>query len=337
MNEYKQIIAEILKKQYKPIYFLMGEEAFFIDKIIEVIENNILTEDEKGFNFMTLYGRDVSMDEIISHAKRFPLMSDYQLIIVKEAQELSRSIDKIESYLGQMQPTTILVFAFKYKTLDKRKKYTKIISEKGVLFESKKLYDNHVESWIIQTLKESKYGIEPKASAMLVEFLGTDLGKVNNELEKLKIILPSGSTITAHDIEQNIGISKDYNVFELRKAIGERDEIKSYKIIEYFAQNPKDNPMVVITAQIFSFFVQLLQYHGLKDKSSTNVASSLKINPFFVKDYEKAAKNYPMKKVSYIIDTLKTIDAKSKGLGAQNMSQHDLLKELLIHIYNHKM
>ncbi len=315
----------------------MGEEAFFIDKIIEVIENNILTEDEKGFNFMTLYGRDVSMDEIISHAKRFPLMSDYQLIIVKEAQELSRSIDKIESYLGQMQPTTILVFAFKYKTLDKRKKYTKIISEKGVLFESKKLYDNHVESWIIQTLKESKYGIEPKASAMLVEFLGTDLGKVNNELEKLKIILPSGSTITAHDIEQNIGISKDYNVFELRKAIGERDEIKSYKIIEYFAQNPKDNPMVVITAQIFSFFVQLLQYHGLKDKSSTNVASSLKINPFFVKDYEKAAKNYPMKKVSYIIDTLKTIDAKSKGLGAQNMSQHDLLKELLIHIYNHKM
>jgi DNA polymerase-3 subunit delta len=337
VNEYKQIIAEILKKQYKPIYFLMGEEAFFIDKIIEVIENNILTEDEKGFNFMTLYGRDVSMDEIISHAKRFPLMSDYQLIIVKEAQELSRSIDKIESYLGQMQPTTILVFAFKYKTLDKRKKYTKIISEKGVLFESKKLYDNHVESWIIQTLKESKYGIEPKASAMLVEFLGTDLGKVNNELEKLKIILPSGSTITAHDIEQNIGISKDYNVFELRKAIGERDEIKSYKIIEYFAQNPKDNPMVVITAQIFSFFVQLLQYHGLKDKSSTNVASSLKINPFFVKDYEKAAKNYPMKKVSYIIDTLKTIDAKSKGLGAQNMSQHDLLKELLIHIYNHKM
>jgi DNA polymerase III subunit delta len=337
VNEYKQIIAEILKKNYKPIYFLMGEEAFFIDKITDVIEENILTEDEKGFNFMTLYGRDVNMDEIISHAKRFPLMSDYQLIIVKEAQELTRSIDKLESYLNQIQPTTILVFAYKYKTLDKRKKYTKLISEKGILFESKKLYDNQVESWIIQTLKESKYGIEPKASAMLVEFLGTDLGKVNNELEKLKIILPANSTISAQDIEQNIGISKDYNVFELRKAIGERDEIKSYKIIDYFAQNPKDNPMVVITSQIFSFFVQLLQYHGLKDKSSTNVASVLKVNPFFVKDYEKAAKNYPMKKVSYIIDTLKSIDAKSKGLGAQNMSQHDLLKELLIHVFNLKM
>lgn len=337
MNEYKQIIAEILKKNYKPIYFLMGEEAFFIDKITDVIEENILTEDEKGFNFMTLYGSDVNMDEIISHAKRFPLMSDYQLIIVKEAQELTKSIDKLESYLNQIQPTTILVFAYKYKTLDKRKKYTKLISEKGILFESKKLYDNQVESWIIQTLKESKYAIEPKASAMLVEFLGTDLGKVNNELDKLKIILPANSTISAQDIEQNIGISKDYNVFELRKAIGERDEIKSYKIIDYFAQNPKDNPMVVITSQIFSFFVQLLQYHGLKDKSSTNVASVLKVNPFFVKDYEKAAKNYPMKKVSYIIDTLKSIDAKSKGLGAQNMSQHDLLKELLIHVFNLKM
>ncbi len=337
MNEYKQIIAEILKKNYKPIYFLMGEEAFFIDKITEVIENNILTEDEKGFNFMTLYGRDVSMDEIISHAKRFPLMSDYQLIIIKEAQELSRNIDKIESYLNHIQTSTILVFAYKYKTLDKRKKYSKLISEKGLLFESKKLYDNQVESWIIQSLKDQNYGIEPKASAMLVEFLGSDLGKVNNELDKLKIILPPKSIITAQDIEQNIGISKDYNVFELRKALGERDEIKAYKIITYFAQNPKDNPMVVITSMVFAFFVQLLQYHGLKDKSSTNVASVLKVGPFFVKDYEKAAKNFPMRKVSYIIDTLKLIDAKSKGLGAQNMSQHDLLKELLIHVFNGKM
>jgi DNA polymerase-3 subunit delta len=337
VNEYKKIITDILKKQYKPIYFLMGEEAFFIDKITDVIEENILTEDEKGFNFMTLYGRDVSMDEIISHAKRFPLMSDYQLIIVKEAQDLIKTIDKIEGYLAQIQPTTILVFAYKYKTLDKRKKFVKTISDKGVLFESKKLYDNQMGSWITQTLAEKNYKIEDKASAMLVEFLGTDLGKVNNELDKLKIILPAGSTITAADIEKNIGISKDYNVFELRKAMGERNEIKSYRIIAYFAQNPKDNPMVVITAQVFSFFVQLLQYHGLKDKSQANVASFLKVNPFFVKDFELGAKNYPMKKVSYIIDTLKTIDAKSKGLGAQNMSQHDLLKELLIHVFNHKM
>ena len=337
MNDYKKIIADILKKQYKPIYFLMGEESFFIDKIIEVIEDNILTQDEKSFNFMTLYGRDVTMEEIISNAKRFPLMCDYQLIIIKEAQDLIKTIDKIEDYLAHIQPTTILVFAYKYKTLDKRKKFVKTIAEKGVLFESKKLYDNQVGTWIIQTLAEKNYKIEDKATAMLVEFLGTDLGKVNNELDKLKIIIPEGKTITANDIETNIGISKDYNVFELRKAIGEKNEIKSYRIIDYFAQNPKDNPMVVITAQVFSFFVQLLQYHGLKDKSQTNVASILGINPFFVKDYEVASRNYPMRKVSYIVEALKNTDAKSKGLGAQNMSQHDLLKELLIHIFNEKL
>lgn len=337
MNDYKKIIADILKKQYKPIYFLMGEESFFIDKIVEVIEDNILTEDEKSFNFMTLYGRDATMEEIISNAKRFPLMSDYQLIIVREAQDLIKTIDKIEDYLAHIQPTTILVFAYKYKTLDKRKKFVKTIADKGVLFESKKLYDNQMGAWISQTLAEKNYKIEDKANAMLVEFLGTDLGKVNNELDKLKIIIPEGKTITASDIETNIGISKDYNVFELRKAIGERNEIKSYRIIEYFSQNPKDNPMVVITSQVFSFFVQLLQYHGLKDKSQSNAASILGINPFFVKDYELASRNFPMRKVSYIVEALKNIDAKSKGLGAQNMTQHDLLKELLIHVFNQKM
>lgn len=337
MNDYKKIIADILKKQYKPIYFLMGEESFFINQIVEVIEDNILTEDEKSFNFMTLYGRDATMEEIISNAKRFPLMSDYQLIIVREAQDLIKTIDKIEDYLAHIQPTTILVFAYKYKTLDKRKKFVKTIADKGILFESKKLYDNQMGTWISQTLAEKNYKIEDKANAMLVEFLGTDLGKVNNELDKLKIIIPEGKTITASDIETNIGISKDYNVFELRKAIGERNEIKSYRIIEYFSQNPKDNPMVVITSQVFSFFVQLLQYHGLKDKSQSNVASILGINPFFVKDYELASRNFPMRKVSYIVEALKNIDAKSKGLGAQNMTQHDLLKELLIHVFNQKM
>src|SRR5690606_14895028 len=208
--------------------------------LTEYIENNILSEEEKGFNQMVLYGKDVSIEEIVSNAKRYPMMADRQVVIVKEAQELSRTIEKLESYLENPQLTTVLAFAYKYKTLDKRKKVTKLMDKVGVVYESKKLYDNQVGDWIKRVLSGKGYNIEPKAAAMLVEFLGNDLSKISNELEKLKIILPKGHTITAKDIEENIGISKDYNIFELRNAIGKGEQLKAYKIIEYFAQNPKD-------------------------------------------------------------------------------------------------
>jgi len=261
-------------------------------------------------------------------------MAERQVVIVKEAQELSRNIDKLEAYAENPQPTTVLVFAYKYKTLDKRKKITKLLSKTGVVFESKKLYENQVGDWIKRVLSGQKYAIEPKAAAMLVEFLGTDLSKISNELDKLKIILPQGHTITAKDIEDNIGISKDYNNFELRKAIGEKNQLKAYQIITYFSQNPKDNPIVVTTGLVFGFFSQLLQYHGLKDKSKANVAKVLKINPYFVSDYEVAIRNYPMRKVSTIVSALRDVDVKSKGVGANSLSQNDLLKEMLIHIFN---
>lgn len=203
-----------------------------------------------------------------------------------------------------------------------------------MVFESKKLYENQVGDWIKRVLSGQGYGIEPKAAAMLVEFLGTDLSKISNELDKLKIILPKGHSITPNDIEENIGISKDFNVFELRKAIGEKNQLKAYQIAEYFAQNPKDNPLVLTTGLIFGFFSQLLQYHGLKDKSKQNVASTLRINPFFVSDYDVAFRNYPMKKVSAIVAKLREIDVKSKGVGANAIPQHDLLKEMLYTIFN---
>jgi DNA polymerase-3 subunit delta len=260
-------------------------------------------------------------------------MADRQVVIVKEAQDLSKTIDKLESYAQNPMPTTVLVFCYKYKTLDKRKKVTKLIDKSGLIFESKKLYENKVGDWIKRVLSGQKYAIEPKASAMLVEFLGNDLSKINNELEKLKIILPAGSTISPKHIEENIGFSKDYNVFELRNAIGERNELKAYKIVQYFAENPKDNPIVMTTGLVFNYFVQLLQYHGLKDKNPKNVAAVLKINPFFIKDYDVALKNYPMRKVSQIVGTLRDIDVKSKGVGANAMPQHDLLKEMLVHIF----
>lgn len=334
MDEVIKIVNDIKAGNIKPIYFLMGEEPYYIDKLSDYIEANILSEEEKGFNQTVLYGRDVTIEDIVSTAKRYPMMAERQVVIVKEAQDLSRTIDKIESYAENPMSTTVLVMCYKYKTLDKRKKSTKAIAKNGLVYESKKLYENQVGDWIKRVLSGKKYNIEPKAAAMLVEFLGTDLSKINNELEKLQIILPKGSTITPAAIEENIGFSKDYNVFELRKAIGERNQLKAYKIAENFANNPKENPMVVTTGLVFGFFVQLLKYHGLKDKNPKNVAAVLGVNPFFLKEYDVAIKNYPMRKVSAIVAALREIDVKSKGVGANALSNSDLLKEMLYKIFN---
>ncbi|SFZ91761.1 DNA polymerase III, delta subunit [Flaviramulus basaltis] len=334
MDEVKQLVTDIKNGNLKPIYFLMGEEPYYIDKISDFIETNVLAEEERGFNQMVLYGRDVTIEDIVGNAKRYPMMAEYQVVIVKEAQDLSRTIEKLISYSENPQPTTVLVLNYKYKKLDKRKALYKSIKKIGVIYESKKLYENQVADWIRRVLSSKNYTISPKAGQMLVEFLGTDLSKINNELEKLQIILPKGTQITPEHIEKNIGISKDYNNFELRKAIGDKNIIKAHKIVNYFAENPKDNPMVVTVALLFNFFSQLLHFHGLKDKSPRNVASALKINPYFVNEYISAARNYPMRKVSAVVSTLREFDVKSKGVGSNSVPQGDLLKELLVRILN---
>tara|TARA_R110002050_G_scaffold24083_3_gene64365 strand:+ start:155335 stop:156339 length:1005 start_codon:yes stop_codon:yes gene_type:complete len=332
LDEVKQIVTDIKQGKLKPIYFLMGEESYYIDKISDYIEDSVLSEEERGFNQMVLYGRDVTIDDIVENAKRYPMMAEYQVVIVKEAQDLSRTIEKLVSYAQNPQPTTVLVFNYKYKKIDKRKGLYKALKKVGVVYESKKLYENQVADWIRRILSPKNYTISPKAAQMLVEFLGTDLSKINNELEKLQIILPKGSQITPEVIEENIGISKDFNNFELRKAIGERNTIKAYQIVNYFANNPKDNPMVVTVSLLFNFFSQLLHFHGLKDKSPRNVASALKVNPYFVNEYITAARNFPMRKVSMVISTLREFDVKSKGVGSNAVPQGDLLKELLVRI-----
>ncbi|MGG8495534.1 DNA polymerase III subunit delta [Tenacibaculum sp. TC6] len=332
MNEAAQIINDIKNGTIKPIYFLMGEEPYYIDRISEYIENNVLDESEKGFNQMVMYGRDVAIEEIVAAAKRFPMMAEYQVIIVKEAQDLSRTIDKIEAYANQPQPTTVLVFNYKYKKLDKRKKAYKAIAKNGLIFESAKLYENQVADWIRKVLGNKRFNIEPKAAQMLVEFLGTDLSKISNELNKLVSILPAETIINPTHIEENIGISKDFNNFELRKAVGQKEIVKANRIINYFAQNPKNNPLVMTISLLNSFFTQLLLYHGLKDKSKGSVAKALGVNPYFVDDYVTAAKNYPMRKVSQIIGLLRDADVKSKGVGANALPQADILKELLFKI-----
>lgn len=334
MDEVLKIVNDIKAGNIKPIYFLMGEEPYYIDKLSDYIEQNVLSEEEKGFNQTVLYGRDVSIEDIISTAKRYPMMAERQVVIVKEAQDLTKTIDKFESYAENPMPSTVLVFCYKYKTLDKRKKLPKLIAKSGVLYESKKMYENQVGEWIKRVLSGKNYSIEPKANAMLVEFLGNDLSRINNELEKLQIILPKGSTITPKNIEENIGFSKDFNNFELLNALGSRNQLKAYQIVQYFSDNQKANPLVVTTSTVFGFFIKLLKYHGLKDRNPKNVAAVLAINPFFLKDYDLALKNYHMRKVSQIVSFLRDIDVKSKGVGANALPQSDLLREMLFKIFN---
>lgn len=355
MDEILKIVNDIKAGNIKPIYFLMGEEPYYIDKLSEYIEKNILQEHERDFNQTILYGRDVSLEDIVSAAKRFPMMADKQVIIIKEAQDLAKYINgggndeedfikdskkskpvlsPFMSYLANPVTTTVLVFCYKYKVIAKNKKVYKSLIKNGLVFDSKKMYDSQVGSWISRILKPKGYDIEPKANAMLVEFLGNDLSKINNELEKLQIILPKGSTISAKNIEENIGFSKDFNVFELRKSLGNKEQLKSYQIVQYFADNPKDNNIVMVVGLVFSFFVTILKYHGIKDKNPKNVAAVLSVNPYFLKDYDVALKNYPMKKVSQIVNTLREIDTKSKGVNANGMPLNDLYKEMLIKIFN---
>ena len=332
LEKARQILDSIKKGDVRSVYFLTGDEPFYIDGISNYIEENLLADEEKEFNQIVYYGRDIKVEDIISTAKRYPMMAERQVVIVKEAQDLARTIEDLLPYVENPQPTTVLVLCYKYKKLDKRKKLSKEIIRSGVFFESKKLYENQVPDWIRKVLTMRGYSITPKAAQMLVEFIGNDLSKVNNELEKLQLIIKPGDSITPTLVEENIGISKDYNNFELQNAISRRDVKKAFGIILYFGNNPKNHPLVMTTALIFNFFSKVMKYHTLTNKSQA--PKVLGVSPFFIKDYELAARNYPMKKVSDIISSIRDMDMKSKGVGAAKMSQADLLKEMLVTIFN---
>lgn len=334
MSQPNSIIKDIKNKKVAPIYFLSGDEPFFIDQISKTIENEVLTEDEKGFNQSVLYGNDVEMADILGMAKQFPMGAERQVVIVKEAQHLSRTIDQLESYAENPQPSTVLVFNYKGKTLDKRKKLYKTLQKNSVFLETKKMYDNQIPDWIDMTAKDLDLTLETKSKFIMAEFLGADLGRIYNELQKLKIVAEDGK-ITPEIIERNIGISKDYNNFELRNAIETRNAPKAFRIVNYFSQNPKDNPLVVTLSILYQTFSNIIIYHAISDKSQGNVAKELGINPYFVKDAATAAKNYPLKKATRIISLLREADVKSKGVGSTgNVSDGDLLNELLFKIFN---
>ncbi len=310
----------------------MGDEAFYIDEITNLIATSVLQEHEKDFNQTVLYGKDTSVNEIVSVAKRFPMMSEHQVVIVKEAQHI-RKIEDLDSYVKQPLNSTILVINYKFKKLDKRKAVAKLIDKTGILFLSDKLRDYQVPNWINAKIKETGLSIQPKNSLLLAEFLGTNLSKINNEINKLKLILPKGSEISAEVIEKNIGISKDYNVFELQSALAKKDILKANRISIYFAQNPKENPLVVTISSLFNYFSKILQLHFSKNKMNDNVlAGELKVHPFFVKEYKVAAQHYSPKKLVKIVSYLREYDLKSKGVNNVSTPDGELLKELLFKI-----
>ncbi|HNW57816.1 MAG TPA: DNA polymerase III subunit delta [Bacteroidales bacterium] len=329
---YEEIISDLKKRIFKPVYFLAGEEPYYIDLITEYIEDKVLPEAEKSFNQLVLYGEDTNIPAIIDTARRFPMMASHQVVIVKEAQSLKK-LEDLVIYLEKPLLSTILVFSYKYKTLDKRTKLCKLLESHGSYFESPRIRDYQIPAWIERYLMTKGIKTDPSASAMLTEYLGTDLHKIVNELDKLIITLPEGKpVITTSLIEKNIGISKDYNNFELQKAIGEKNILKSNMIVQYFANNQKENPLTLTIASLFGLFGKVLTYHYLPDKSKNNVAAVLKINPFFVKDYETYASKYNVAKTVHIIGMLRTYDMRSKGYADPGTEPGDLLKEMVYRI-----
>jgi DNA polymerase-3 subunit delta len=331
MNATNQLITDIKGGNIAPIYFLMGEEAYYIDRISDFIESHVLAEEEKGFNQMVLYGKEVSIQDIVSNAKRYPMMAERQVIIIKEAQNLIKTIEQLIDYAKNPQPSTVLVFNYKYKSLDKRKALYKTLSKSAVVFESKKIYEDKIPSWIQNYLSAKKITITPKAALMLSEFLGNDLSKIANELNKLEIVVGSQREITPDIIEENIGISKDFNNFELQKAIGHLDHKKAYQIVNYFAQNSKQHPFVMTISILYLYFKKVMTLHTVRDRNPGTVAKALGINPYFVNEYMAVSKNYSMKRISGVLETLRKYDAKSKGVGA-NLSPRDLYNELIYNI-----
>lgn len=325
--KYEEIIRDLKNKVYQPVYLLQGDEPYFIDEITEYIARNVLDEAEKEFNQTVVYGSDTDVNALISMAKRFPMMANHQVVIVKEAQKLKK-IEELQSYIENPLKSTLLVLAHKYKSLDKRKAFYKAVNKHAAVFNSEKLRDYKVPDWITKYVKAHGFGISIPASQMLAEYLGTDLGKIANELDKLALVLPKGSEINPEIIQKNIGISKDYNIFELQNALGKKDVAKANQIVTYFAANIKNHPMPAMLASLYNYFSKVMMMHYLKDQNDKSIASELRIHPFFVKDYKAAARLYKPGKVARIISALREYDLKSKGVNNVSSDHGELMKEL---------
>lgn len=337
MKELDSILKSIKNKAFLPVYFLHGEEPYYIDVAVKSFENDVLEEDEKAFGQTVVYGKDTNIPEIISLAQQFPMFGNYNLIIVKEAQDLKFGDDEckiLESYIENPVPTTILVFAHKHKKVDSRKKFAKTLQKNGQLFLSEPIKDWNLAKWIAEECTALDIKTAPNISHLLAEYLGNDLSRIANELSKLKMILKDGEVLDEKLVEMHIGISKDFNVFELQKALGQKNAEKAMKIVYYIGKSRTSTPFVKMMGNLYYYFSNIIIYHTMHGQSQQAIASELGILPFFVKDYAEAARSYPLKHATKIISILRETDLKSKGLGVNQTDDGELLKEMVYKILN---
>lgn len=326
-----QIITSLKKKEYRPVYFLHGTESYFIDQVVQHVESKILTESERSFNQTILYGKDTDHKTVVDNARRFPMMASHQVVILKEAQEM-KTLKDLQGYIEKPLESTILVIAYKHKRFNMNSKLGKVLKSKAVVMESKSLYDNQLPGWIQTYLKGKKLQIDQEAATLIAEYVGTDLAKVVNELDKLVLNLPANALVTSKEVEANIGISKDYNIFELQRALGQRDVLKANRIVNYFAANPKRNPLPVVIGSLYGYFSRIYQLHFLKGASEQDQLKALKLHSaYFLRDYRAALRNFPFPRTEKAIGLLREYDLKSKGVDYNSTGKPDgeLLKELV--------
>lgn len=328
---YSEVWQQISQGQYSPLYFLMGEEPYFIDQLTDYLLTHILDETAREFDQQVFYGKDFEKDAapILTMARRYPMLGKYLVIAVKEAQLITNLEEELAVYLQNPTPTTILIINYKDKKLDGRRKLAGVLSHTGIVFESKKLYDNEIPAWIAQLAAQRNLKIDEKACQMLSEFLGTDLGRIASEVGKLEVVVPAGGTVTAEVVEKNIGISKDYNNFELLNALKTKDMAKAQKIAWYYARNPKDHAIQLTTVILFDYFSKLLVYHYLADKNPSNVMSQLGVNYRSAAEFQEASRYYSPRQVLNNLSLIREYDARSKGFGQPAVADGELLRELL--------
>jgi len=327
--DHLQLIKEIRSGQFRKIYFLHGEESFFIDEISNAVIEGALQEHERDFNQTIIYGKDADVGSLKAELNGYPMMAERRLVVLREAQDFEKKMDELEPYFNSPLETTIFVVCFKYKNYDSRKKLVKLAEKQGIVFNSEKIKEYALGDWILKYVKSKGYGLSSKACSLLVEFLGNDLGRIVNEVEKLTIILEQGTTINEVHIEENIGISKDYNMFELTNALAARDVLKANKIVNYFEHNPKAAHITVVIPQIFRLYSQLLRIHFLPNKSAEAIASSLKVHPFVARELLGASKQFDPRKIAANIAILQEYDLKAKGVGNSSSSGGELLREII--------
>ena len=344
---FSDLQKDIQKKQFKPVYILHGEESYYIDELVTSFEKWVLTEEEKNFNLSILYGKEIEFKQVLDAAKQFPMMAERRLVIVKEAQEL-KTLENLVTYFERPVPSTVLVIAHKHKSLDKRKKWVKTLENaaNALIFESNKIKDNQLNNWISNYIQEHRYKAEPQVVEVLAQSLGNDLGKISNELDKLFINVPPSQPITSQLVQQYIGISKDYNVFELQSALGRKDATKALHIVNHFCKNPKDNPMPAVTAILYGYFSKLYALSALKSAGHNpkDKAKEVDILPFLLSEYESALKFYNRLQLEQVLAYLLEYDLRSKGVAprykddmlySENTDYDGLLTELVYKIlYN---